>query len=65
MTRSNIRENFMSYDIVSSLEARWDCHTPLVALVDEDLIRPDLGRIIDTRLLNFDPAQRRLVHIRA
>lgn len=48
MTKSNIRENFMSDDIVSSLEGRWDSHAPLAALVDEDLIRPDLGSIVDS-----------------
>lgn len=54
---SNIRENLISEDIVSRLEARWDLYGPLAALVDKILLSPDLGVVIDARLLDLDPAE--------
>lgn len=61
----NIRKNLISEDIVSRLEACWDLYSPLATLVDKILLCPDLGVVVDARLLDLDPAERCLVHSRA
>jgi hypothetical protein len=59
------RNDLVPKHIIPSLQRTWDLGGPSIFLINEDLTRPGLSAIVDTGLVDLDPAQARFVDRRA